>query len=504
MASPLVGTSAGADRSGQVKQLYTAARFALLDGELDQAWRFLVSARELDPNNNRVITLMARVLVDRGQVDQAIDLYDSLINRDPKLFGSLLFQVAPLLARQKRYDEAMERLKTAEKIDAARAIREQGLIWLNAKRFDRAVAEFDRLAALPALPADQKQEAGYLAAQAELGRREFQAARDRLARARRIDPQSERVKDIDSLAKTVDRAERAARPWRVYLSAAYRYDDNVFLNSFESDPAGLAPTSQADSSLQTNVNFSYKLLDPTDGWKLGLTAGAGRLGYFNETAADFSNLSAGLFVERLWPKVSLYIPYVYTHYWAGATLANRVAVQGVMPRLGWQTASWLRTEISARLLTKSYYDTTPDAVYYGLGAVHLANLGWQQSFLRLGYQFNIEQADDSRSGYRVFELSFGGGINLYGPVYLDAGLTWASYTYDSRPAGDYGLNQTGDVTRRDSQIRVNVRLSCRVAEGWQIGAGYYFTTNDSDLDFGVYDPFKFRKNMFSLSVIGTF
>ncbi len=494
---------AAAETAQMVQELYTGARFDVMDENYDAALAKLVKAQELAPEDLRIVTLMARVFALQGREDEAVDLYDALIARDPARFGLLNFEVAYLLQKKERYEEALARFKAAEKADFLRAIKEQGLTYMKLGKFAEADAAFARVREAKDAPPKTRQLFLYLGAQTNYHRRDYKTALKRLDKAYRLDPSSDLVSDIKAFRKTTLTAMRQARPWRLYVSAAYRYDDNIYLNPFEENPSGKKTTDKGDSSLQTGLTFSYRLAELL-GATIGLTAGASKLSYFHESAADFAALNIGAYVGKSWKTMGVRLPYQYTYYWAGASLEERLAAHSLNPVFFWQMTDRFRTEVSGMAHWKNYRDQTPDAFYYGLGAVHILNFGDQAKYVRLGYQFAVEDADDGQSGYRIWEVTLGGGAPIYGPLAFDLGLTLAYYTYNERPSWYYGLSGTEPFTRRDRQIRVSVRISYRFSERWQFGLGYYFTHNDSNVGANDYDPFKFQKNLFSLSVFGAF
>ncbi len=70
-------------KQGKIRVLLNMGYVHRLRGDLDEEWRVLREACELDPSHRDVRTRMATVLMDRGRYEEAIAIFEALLNDGP-------------------------------------------------------------------------------------------------------------------------------------------------------------------------------------------------------------------------------------------------------------------------------------------------------------------------------------------------------------------------------------------------------------------------------------
>ncbi len=496
--------SKAVDPADQARNLYNEARFDLLDENYEAALPKLDRAHRLAPLDMQIILLKAKVLALLKRHEEAVAYFDQLVTKDPKSYGVLRFEAAYMLMDMGRIDEALKHLKAAEKLDFIRALKEQGLALMRFDRFDEAIAALKRLG--EAKP-EVKQEFSYLIAQAFFKQRKYNKALDALKIARSLAPASPLIKDIDAFEEMIKGQKRADRPWWVAANAGFQYDTNLYLNPLEDNPAAEPTRDVADSCVLSGLNFGYRVARVEE-VEFGLTAGAQRVDYWQESDANYAFWSLGAYVSRSWSNWGVRVPYSFTYFYATADMEDRVKLNSVAPYFYWLIAPNLRTEIYGLYQNRQYFDGSPDIDRWGLGLGQFLFLGEPTKYLRFNARYDVELAEDDESGYQAYEFTFGGGRPIWGPLSFDLGLTLAKYTYDPKTSyyGDTRPGPGGGLfIREDTQWRLAAQVACRLNPLAQFSVAYFFTTNNSNVDGGDdFDPYEFSKSVFTVLWAGVF
>ena len=486
------------------ESLYQQARFDVLDEEYEAALAKLDEALQLMPLDFRVIYLKAKILKLLDRQDEALAFFLSLLDQDPKNYAVLRFDAGYVSKDLGNFEAAMEQFRLAEAVDFLRALREEGWTLMQMKEYDQAVEAFGRVGE----EAPQvRQEFLFLASQALFHKGDLKAVKDYLARALVLAPDSNLVPDIISFQQMTDARVRAERPWSVVFTSALQYDGNVYLNTLESNPTADEPRQEGDASLLLGGNFSYRL-GAIEGVVYGLSGQVQRLDYFTEEDSNFAYWSMGAFLSRAWAKMGFSLPYSFSYFYATADLEDRLVSHTIAPSFYWLITPKFRTGVNALFQERYYFDGSPDVFHFGLGVSHLITLAEPTQYLRVSYRYDRDKSDDDLSGYDAYEITMGGGFSLWGPISIDAGLTAAYYVYDPRP-GLYGTTQPVEMihlfVRRDNQVRFALQATYRTGPRWSIMAGYFLTTNDSNVEGpDGYDPFRFSKSVVSLMLVWMF
>lgn len=471
--------------------IYTQARFDLLDEKLGDALIKVEKARKLDPFQARYIYLKLDILKEMKRFVRAETFLQGLIESDPKRFNYLRFDLAFLYTAQKKFAQSLEILKSTEKIDFKRAVTEQALLYMRWKKYAEVGKTLQRLP-------QQDVDARYLHAQAMYLNRDFAQARTAAQSAMAMSPSVRQARDIKSLMKIIKQAERAARPWQANLSLMVQYDDNVLRNPLESSPALGMPTEQSDFAAIGRFNFSYAVVRQKN-WSMGVTAGLGSTAYMDLTDSNYTYWSAGAYWSCQGEKWGVRLPVDFAYYYARSDLEPRLSSLSVVPMVYWDMTNSLRTEFYGLLQQRRYFKTEPDILRWGLGATHFYYFGDYTKQVRLGYRVDQDIDDNDIAGYIAYQATLGGGRPIWGPFHFDLALTYTYYEYDRRllgflpgPGGTVGA----DADRSDNQFGLAAQLFYRPKTQWQVVLGYNYTNNDSNLNtIDSVDPYKYQQNI---------
>lgn len=481
----------------KVRELYTQARFHILDGRYEQALEAIRQCLILSPYAKEVVCLEGAVLEVMGRRGEAVTLYENLLRTNPQAYAYLHFDLAYLYNREKRYDEALAQFKEAERVDFKRGVRERALLLMKLRRYKEAEQELARL------PADDPN-VKYLQAQSHFYQKHFKQARKLIGEALAMGPDPRLAKDLKGLFAQVEAAARAARPWRSWLTLLAGYDDNVFRDPLTDNPALQQPREEGDFFWLARAVYRHRLLEG-ESWALFATAGFMNKSYLQLGESDFLNLSGS--VSWRWQGAGwmLHLPYHYSYYFAGSSHRSRLQQHTLFPSLTWQMSDNFATNFYGILQRRLYISDESNVYRWGLQIVHFYYLGALTKYLRLSYGAYQDRADDGISGFTNYEITIGGGRPIVRHLSFDAGLTYAYYDHDTR--NEQALRDAGGALgvpfdRRDHQFRFALQLFYRPTPRFQLVLAYFLTNNDSNLSGEEgFDPYNFRQNVINLMAI---
>ncbi len=471
--------------------IYTQARFDLLDEKYPDALAKVEQALDLQPDDPRFIYLKLDILRELKRPRAAIAFLKTLLARDPQKLGYLAFDLGYLYVSRKQYEPALEQFKWAERVDRQRSLREQALLYMRMRKYHQALELIKQL--------DQDQvDTKYLLAQALYQNQQFDQAREAVARALAMKPSPRQARDLKGLQEVIDAAQRAARPWQASLSLAVQYDDNVLRNPLQDNPALSLPGGKGDYAVRTVFNFGYRLYQAGTS-QAGLTAALGSINYFDLTDSNYAYWTLGGYYSYQAKSWGVRVPFDFSYYHAGGALSSQLSAYTLAPVLYWDMTASFRTEFNGTLQRRIYFSDESNITRWGLGLTHYYYIRKPLTHIRLGYRLDQDLADDDRSGYLAYQLLLGGAVPLWGPLSLDLALTYTHYDHDRRPEfmlrdaqGNYGV----PFERKDDQYGVLLQIFYTVNRQCQLVLGYSYTYNDSNLNLvGDVDPYNFRQNL---------
>jgi len=481
------------EASNRAQFLYTDARFDMLDGDYEAAIDKVTRAHFLAPSDLRIIKLRAQILWLQGHKKEALAGLEYFLTKNPELYYKLHMEAAHYCRDLKKYEEAMEHLRAAEKVDSVRALKEQGHILMRVKEYELAAQAYDKI---DTENEKDKQESLYFSALASYSNFDYPTALSRLEKARSLAPDSSLFKDIEALTKSVSHANR---PFWAGVSAGLMYDDNIFIDPVLENPANAVASGLADQAFLGEVWFGGRI-GRISGVDVGLTGKAQIVEYSDEADGNSAFWAPGAYLGRYTGKWGFTLPYNYYNY-SVAGEEERVRVHSFTPSIYWQTSERFRTDLSGLFQGRNYLDGSSGVVHYGVGLGHTLTFSNPNEFFRLSYRYDIDDADDGESGYSGYEIGISGGAKIFGFMSLQASVAFAHFDYDQRQ--EWTANWE-IIERKDNQFRSFVQLNMEVSESSKVSLSYYYIGNDSDLSSGDLDPYDYNKNLISLTLIMTF
>ncbi len=297
--------------------------------------------------------------------------------------------------------------------------------------------------------------------------------------------------------------EREVREtWVLVAGLAFQYDTNLYRNPTEDDPAVGGVADVGDGSVIAWAGAEYRLgLDDRLESAIHLDLRTQR--HFEESGADTTAVSVGAYIHDRWSWGGLHLPYSYTYWWDGPGFQARASVHSLRPMIYWSALENYRIEATAVYENRQYFDQTHDAHRLALELGHRYDFARPGTYLRLDKRLSNDFAGEE--GYLLAEVALSGGLAVWQGLRLDAGLSYAHFWFDDRPATDIGQAGTGSFARQDNQFRANAKLCYQFSPAWQVGLDYVLTLNDSNVEgSGGFDPYNFHKHVLTLLASGRF
>lgn len=484
---------------------------ALDDQEFDEASGFFKKAIALDPKNLEFQYYLGVAYVRLKRDQEAREIFESLVRKDPKVYLKAYFDMAAIYAQQKDYGKALETLQLATKIDPenARLSLEEGYAYKNLKQYDKAVQCFERAQTLdPKLT----QLCVYMIGATQLEEEKFASAVDSFHKAVEIDPNTSLAESARQTIPRVEIAAWARKPWYLVSSFNWGYDDNVARNPLEEISGGplTGGTGEGDQFQTLYVRGGYKFFNQKD-----LEAGAGlsffTLGYRDWTDSNVTSLSPHIYIQGNYYPVYFRFQYDFSYFYSGGekqeinppiylTCANnsyaRLRMHSFMPTISILEPYDLRTDINLSYQIKDYLDGfTGDASRYGGDITQSYKVPGTQFFPRIGYRHIYEQSGDNPSTYRYNEVFAGISSAIYWGIWGDLSFAYMRTDYPEFSSGE---------TRKDSTYTTVVSLKRTFLYRFLVSFSYLHLKNDSDYVQNGEDLYSFRKNVYMLELTYTF
>lgn len=517
--SPALATQPGDDSKPESNALnYFADGVEALDmQDFEAAAQSFKKAMALEPENMEFQYHLAVTYVRLKKNDEALEIFESLIKKDPKNYFKTYFDIAALYSTQGLYQKALDTLNLAEKADpnSARVYLEKGYVYKNLKEYDQAIKSFNRA---KEIDPKQSQLVYYMIGAVDLEREEFENADLMFKKAIKIAPKTPLAQSAKQTLPVVEQAAWNRKPWYLTTTFNWGYDDNI-----PRDPLGEITGGPLSRGLGVGDQFQtffltggYKFLNRKD-MEIGAGYSVFSLGYRDWTENNVTSLSPHVYFQGNFDPVYLRFQYEFSYFYAGGkkqtlnppvylTFANnsfaKLRMHSFMPTISIIEPYGLRSDISLSYQIKNYLDgITADASRYGADLTQSYKIPSTECYPRVGYRHAYEQSGDKRSVYSYHEFFAG----ISSPIYW--GITGdVSFAYMRTDYPEFG--PTFSTKRLDQTYTVGVLLSRYLIERLLLTFNYLHIKNDSDyvnpFPEGNKDPYTFQKNMYILSIAYSF
>ena len=477
----------------------------------EEAAGLFKKAVAMAPQNLEYQYYLAVAYVRLKKSHEALEIFESLIMKEPKLFFKAYFDVAAIYSSQKNYDKAIETLRTAKKIDpgSGRVFLDLGYAYKDSGNYSEAVKCFSRAKELdPQL----NQISVYMTGATYLEEEKFNQAALMFKKAVELDPKNPLAESARQTIPRVEDAAWARKPWYLITSFNWGYDDNVARDPLQEVAGGPVSggTGKGDEYQTFFLRGGYKFLNLKD-----LEAGVGytlfSLGYRDWTDSNVTSHSPHAYFQANWEPVFFRFQYDFTYFYSGGkkqeinppvylTFANnsfaRLRMHSFMPTISILEPHDLRTDINLIYQLKDYLDgVTGDSSRYGADITQSYKIPDTQILPRIAYRTAYEKSGDNPSTYSYHELMAGVASPIYWEIWGDLSFAYMRTHYPD-------FTTTGG--RRDSTYTTVFSLRRYFLERLLLSFSYLHIKNDSDYMSNGDNLYSFKKNVYMFELTYSF
>jgi len=478
----------------------------------EAAERSFRKALALEPQNLEFQYYLAVACVRLKKDEEALQIFESLIKKDPKNYFKAYFDIAAVYSRQGQYQKALETINLAEEAqpNSARVALEKGYVYKNLKQYDQAIQSFNRA---KELDPKETQLVYYMIGAVNLEREEFENADRMFKKAVEVAPQTPLGQSAQQTLATVKQAAWVRKPWYLTTSLNWGYDDNVPRNPIEEITGG--PVSgglgQGDQFETFFLIGGYKFLNRKD-MQIGAGYSLFSIGYRDWTENNVTAHSPHAYFQGNFHPVYFRFQYDFSYYYAGGkkqdvnppiylTFGNnsyaKLRMHSFVPTITILEPYDLRTDINLSYQIKDYLDgITADASRYGADITQSYKIPGTECFPRVGYRYAYEQTGDKSSIYRYHEVFAGISSPIYWGIRGDI-----SFAYMMTDYPEFSIPITD---RQDKTYTLSVLLSRQLIDRLLLTFNYLHIRNDSDFYQNKKDLYTFNKNMYIVTLTYTF
>ncbi len=477
-------------------------------GSFQEAISSLEKAIELEPSNLEFQYYLGLTYSAMKRYENALKVFEWIVEKEPVKFRKAYFEIAAIYAKQDQYQKEIDTLTLVEKIDPkeVRVYLEKGYSYQKLKDYDRAIENFNKAKDLePKL----LQVVHYNIAAVYFEAEEFDKAEEMFTKAIEVDPKTATAENARKAIINVRGTKRARRPRYLSASLAWAYDDNVLLKALE-QAALISPTGEAlDESDQFQTFLfrgGYKFINRKD-----LEVGAGYslycTGYKELIESNVLGHIPHLYLQYHEGPIYFRTQYDFSYYYAGGSLnsqdkgfyltfandsEDKLRMHSITPIITILVTPNLKSEITLSYQDKDYLDeVTSDASHYSGGIIPSYRIPNTEYHPRLGYKYGEEDASDEKSSYKYQQGLLGLSSPIWWGVWGDISITYERTNFKRDD-------------RRDRKYIGAISLTRPITERFKLMFSYNYTNNNSNVSRDGIDPYKFKKNVYSLMITGVF
>ena len=497
--------------SDKAQELFMDGIDALGDEDFEEARRLFQQAVVLNSQNLEYRYFLGVALVRLKKNREALAIFESLVQEDPKAYFKACFDMAAIYSSQKQYEKALESLRVAEKIDpkSGRVYMDMGYAYKDMKNYDMALKSFERARELDS---SLEQIAIYMTAVVYLEDEQFGEAEKMFQKTVDVNPDTPLASSAEETLPRIEAAAWARKPWYLITDFTWGYDDNV-----ARDPLGEITGGPMTGGLGKGDQFQtfylkggYKFLNQKQ-YEAGVGYTLFSLGYRDWTNSNVTSHSPHAYFQADWNPVFFRFQYDFSYFYSGGekqeinppiylTFANnsyaRLRMHSFMPTISIIEPYDLRTDINLGYQIKDYLDgVTGDSSRYAGDITQSYKIPGIQCFPRIGYRTAFEKSGDDPSTYRYHELMAGISSVLYWDIWGDL-----SFSYMRTDYPDF----TPKESRKDKTYTTVFSLRRNFLERLLLSFTYMHLRNDSDYLQDGKDYYTFRKNIYMMEITYTF
>ncbi len=484
--------------------------------DFEAAAQSFKQAMTLEPQNLEFQYHLAVAYVRLKRDQEALDIFESLIKKDPEIYFKAYFDIAGVYSREGVFQKALDTLNLAEQAapNSARVYLEKGYVYKNLKEYDLSIKSFNRA---KELDPKETQLAYYMIGAVDLEREEFENADLMFKKAIKVAPKTPLALNAKQTLPAVEQAAWARKPWYLTTALNWGYDDNVPRNPIEELTGGpVTGVIGAGDQFQTFFLVGgYKFLNRKD-MEIGAGYSLFSLGYKDYTENNVTSHSPHAYFQGNFDPVYLRFQYDFSYFYAGGkkqginspvylTFANnsyaKMRMNSFMQTISILEPYNLRSDINLNYQMKNYLDGAADATRYGADITQSYKFPDTECYPRIGYRHAYERSADRQSVYSYHEIFAG----ISSPIYW--GITGdVSFSYMRTDYPEFG--PTFSTKRLDQTYTVAVTLNRYLVERLLLTFNFLHIKNDSNYvaleDPYSNNPYTFKKNIYLLAIVYSF
>lgn len=479
-----------------------------------EAIRSLKKAIELDPSNLEFHYYLGLTYNAMKQYEDALDVFESIVDKEPVKFRKVYFEIACIYSRQKEYQKAIDTLSLIEGIDPKepRTYLEKGYAYQKLKDYYKAVDNFNK--AKDIYP-KFTQLAYYNIAVVHFEAEEFDKAEEMFSKTIEVNPDTAIAQNARQSMINIKGARKARKPWYLSTYLSYGYDDNILLKPLEQDAVVSAtgvPLNEGDQFQTFFLSGGYKFINRKD-FEIGAGYSLYCAGYEDLTDNNILGHIPYLYLQSNDHPFYFRFQYDFSYYYTGGKNGQdkdffltfgsgsdkKLRMHSFTPTFTIMEPYDLNTVFSFSYQDKDYLDeVTPNASHYSVNIIQSYKIPNKQCYVRMGYKYGNEDSVDEISSYCYHQGLVGLSSSLFWGVWCDISVTYEKTYYDRNPA----ISLVGE--RRDNKYIGAISLSRDISDMFRFIFSYSYTNNDSNIIIDEMDPYEFKKNVYTLTIMGTF
>jgi Tfp pilus assembly protein PilF len=466
---------------------------AFNQGKYEEALNEFSSAATLKPDLVEIQYYLGLTYTQLANNKKALESFKTVISLDPT-YPRVHYDLGVTYYRLVNYKKALNAFEKAEKQEPKRAMIyyfKAHILYLQNK-FSESLPYFTRAGELdPGL----RQTIHFFRGVALLRLNQFKDSEHELQTCLDLDPESELGSAATHYLETIkERDTISVKKWSLNASLGYQYDDNVVLESDDTNSATRV-SGEGDSRAVLFVDGEYRFIQSLP-WIMGV-----RYTFYQSIHSrlhdyDIQDHQGTLFGSYQGQFKN--IPYMFQlDYTYDNTLLDEKRYReahGFTATLNLQLSSKLLTQIQYRLQEKDFhYDdfhhtANRDGINNLVGITQYLYLFDDRGFLRVGYFYDNDSTNGSNWDYDGYKVLAGLRFPFLYETIIDTELQYYQQEYDNN---DFFFNHS----RRDEEYTYNFSIYRNVYKSLDASFRYTRIDNGSNVDFYDYD-----RNIYSLTL----
>ena len=461
-------------------------------GNYEEALQSFLSAANLKPEITEIQYYLGLTQTQLNNNSEAVRSFKKAISLDPT-YPRVHYDLGVAYYKLGNYKNALKEFKVAEKQEPKRAMIYyfKAHIFYLQNKFSKSLPYFIKAAELdPGL----KQTAHFFRGIALFRLNQFEDSEHELQTCLDLDPDSDLGNAAKQYLETIkERDTISVKKWSLNASLSYQYDDNVVLESDDTNSATRV-SGEGDSRAVFFFDSEYRFIQSLP-WVMGT-----RYTFYQSIHSrlhdyDIQDHQGTLFGSYRGQFKN--IPYMFQlDYTYNNTLLDEKRYReahGLTATLNLQLSSKLLTQIQYRFQDKDFhYDdfhhtANRDGINNLVGITQYLFLFNNRGFFRVGYFYDNDSTNGSNWDYDGYKVLAGLRFPFLCKTIIDTDLQYYQQEYDNN---DFFFNHS----RRDEEYTYNFSIYRNVYKYLDATFRYTRIDNGSNIDFYDYD-----RNIYSLT-----